>query len=55
MFPELVYKLPVEIDKTIEDKMQKINILLTKEFKEALNSMGFPEPEQMKLLTARSL
>jgi uncharacterized protein YaiI (UPF0178 family) len=51
MFPELVHKLPTEIDKTIEDKMLRISGLLAKQFKETLNNIGFPEPEQMRLLS----
>jgi hypothetical protein len=49
--PELVYKLPIEVDKTIDEKIEEIRILLAKEFKETLSNMGFPEPEQLKLLS----
>jgi len=49
--PELVYKLPIEVDKTIDEKIEEIRILLAKEFKETLGKMGFPEPEQLKLLS----
>ena len=49
--PELVYKLPIQVDKNIGEKVEEIRILLAKEFKEALSHMGFPEPEQMKLLS----
>jgi hypothetical protein len=49
--PELVYKLPMEMNKNIEEKIDGIGTLLAKEFKETLTHMGFPEPEQMKLLS----
>jgi hypothetical protein len=49
--PELVYKLPIEVDKTIDEKIEEIRILLAKEFKETLSKMGLPEPEQLKLLS----
>jgi len=49
--PELVYKLPIEVDKNVGEKIDEIRTLLTKEFKETLGNMGFPEPEQMKLLS----
>lgn len=49
--PELVYKLPMEMDKNIGEKIEEIRTLLTKEFKETLGNMGFPEPEQLKLLS----
>jgi hypothetical protein len=49
--PELVYKLPIEVDKNIGEKIEEIRTLLAKEFKETLSNMGFPEPEQLKLLS----
>jgi len=50
-FPELVYKLPMEIDKNISDRIGTFYSQLAKEFKETLSNMGFPEPEQMKILS----
>lgn len=49
--PELVYRLPIEMDKNIGEKIEEIKVLLAKEFKETLSNMGFPEPEQLKLLS----
>jgi len=39
------------VDKTIDEKIEEIRILLAKEFKETLSNMGFAEPEQLKLLS----
>jgi len=50
-FPELVYKLPLELDKNLDTRIEVIKDMLVKEFKGTMNNMGFPEPEQMKLLS----
>jgi len=49
-FPEFFSRLPSELDKSIDDKIKAIKTSLTKEFRDTLSSMGFPEPEQLKVL-----
>lgn len=49
--PELIYRLPDEMTENVNEKVEEIKTRLVVEFKEALSTVGFPEPEQMKVLS----